>query len=31
LTGALVTRQVVSWVLGDPERPTAHGGAFLAI
>jgi LDH2 family malate/lactate/ureidoglycolate dehydrogenase len=31
LTGAAVTRQVVSWVLDDPAVPTGHGAAFLAI
>ena len=31
LTGALVTRQVVPWIVGDPALPTGHGAAFLAI
>jgi LDH2 family malate/lactate/ureidoglycolate dehydrogenase len=31
ITGALVTRQVVPWMIGDPALPTGHGAAFLAI
>ena len=31
LTGAAVSRQVVSWTVGDPSVPTGHGAAFLAI
>jgi ureidoglycolate dehydrogenase (NAD+) len=31
LTGAAITRQVVSWVHGDPALATGHGAAFLAI
>jgi len=31
LTGAGVTRQIPSWVFGDPTSPTHHGAAFLAI
>jgi LDH2 family malate/lactate/ureidoglycolate dehydrogenase len=31
LTGALITRQVVPWMHGDPSLPTGHGAAFLAI
>jgi LDH2 family malate/lactate/ureidoglycolate dehydrogenase len=31
LTGAAVTRQVVSWAVGDPSVPTGHGAAFIAI
>jgi LDH2 family malate/lactate/ureidoglycolate dehydrogenase len=31
LTGAGVTRQIPSWLLGDPTVPTHHGAAFLAI
>ncbi len=30
LTGALMTRQVVPWIVGDPTLPTGHGAAFLA-
>ena len=31
LTGAALTRQVVSWIAGDPTVPTGHGAAFVAI
>jgi len=31
LTGALLTRQIVPWIVGDPALPTGHGAAFLAI
>lgn len=31
LTGAAVTWQVGSWIQGDPNHPTNHGGAFIAI
>jgi LDH2 family malate/lactate/ureidoglycolate dehydrogenase len=31
LTGALVTRQVVPWIGGDPALPTGHGAAFIAV
>ena len=31
LTGALLTRQVVPWIVGDPSLPTGHGAAFLAV
>ena len=31
LTGAALTRQVLSWVVGDPTRPTGHGAAFVAV
>jgi LDH2 family malate/lactate/ureidoglycolate dehydrogenase len=31
LTGALVTRQVLPWIVSDPALPTGHGAAFLAI
>jgi ureidoglycolate dehydrogenase (NAD+) len=31
LTGAALTRQVVSWAVGDPSVPTGHGAAFIAI
>jgi ureidoglycolate dehydrogenase (NAD+) len=31
LTGAGVTRQIPSWLLGDQTVPTDHGAAFLAI
>ena len=31
LTGALLTRQVVPWIVGDPALPTGHGAAFLAV
>ena len=31
LTGAAITRQVGSWIVGDPTVPTEHGGAFIAI
>jgi LDH2 family malate/lactate/ureidoglycolate dehydrogenase len=30
LTGALMTRQVVPWIPGDPSLPTGHGAAFMA-
>jgi len=31
LTGAALTRNVLSWIADDPAKPTGHGGAFLAI
>jgi ureidoglycolate dehydrogenase (NAD+) len=31
LTGALVTRQVGSWMWDDGTQPTGHGAAFIAI
>ena len=31
LTGAALTRHVLSWIADDPALPTGHGGAFLAI
>lgn len=31
LTGAAITRQVVSWMYGPPELPTGHGAAFIAV
>ena len=31
LTGAAVTRQVVSWTVGDPSASTGHGAAFVAV
>ncbi len=31
LTGAAVTRQVVSWTVGDPTAATGHGAAFIAV
>ena len=31
LTGALLTRQIVPWIVGDPAVPTGHGAAFLAV
>lgn len=31
LTGAGITRQVVSWTVGDPSAATGHGAAFVAI
>ena len=30
LTGAALTRQVLSWIADDPARPTGHGAAFVA-
>lgn len=31
LTGAALTRHVLSWIADDPARPTGHGAAFVAI
>ena len=31
LTGAALTRQVLSWIADDPARPTGHGAAFVAV
>lgn len=31
LSGAGVTREVKSWMLDDPSKPTFHGAAFLAV
>jgi ureidoglycolate dehydrogenase (NAD+) len=31
LTGAAVTRQVVSWTVGDASASTGHGAAFVAV
>jgi ureidoglycolate dehydrogenase (NAD+) len=31
LTGALLTRQILPWIVSDPSLPTGHGAAFLAI
>ena len=31
LAGAGVTREVKSWMLDDPSKPTQHGHAFLAV
>ncbi len=31
LTGAALTRQVLSWIADDPSQPTGHGAAFLAV
>ncbi len=31
LTGAAITRQVVSWIVGNPSVPTGHGAAFIAV
>jgi LDH2 family malate/lactate/ureidoglycolate dehydrogenase len=31
LTGAAITRQVLSWTFGDSSLPTGHGAAFIAI
>ena len=31
LTGALLTRRILPWFVGDPALPTGHGAAFLAI
>lgn len=31
LTGALIARQVIPWIHGDPAVPTGHGAAFIAI
>ena len=31
LTGAAVTRQVGTWVVGDPSVSTGHGAAFVAV
>ena len=31
LTGASMTRQVLSWTFSDASKPTGHGAAFLAI
>jgi LDH2 family malate/lactate/ureidoglycolate dehydrogenase len=30
LTGALITHQVLRWMVDDPSLPTGHGAAFLA-
>ena len=31
LTGAMITRQIVPWIEGDPTVPTGHGAAFIAV
>ncbi len=31
LTGAGLTRQILSWISDDPSQPTGHGAAFVAI
>jgi ureidoglycolate dehydrogenase (NAD+) len=31
LSGAAITKEVGSWIFGDPSRPTNHGAAFIAI
>jgi ureidoglycolate dehydrogenase (NAD+) len=31
LTGALLTRQILPWIVSDPAQATGHGAAFLAI
>jgi ureidoglycolate dehydrogenase (NAD+) len=31
LTGAQLTRQVIPWIIGDPQVATGHGAAFIAI
>ena len=31
LTGSAISRQVLSWTFSDPDLPTGHGAAFLAI
>ena len=31
ITGAAITRQIVSWTVGDPSVATGHGAAFIAV
>ena len=31
LTGAVIMRLVVPWIVGDPSIPTLHGAAFIAL